>query len=84
MEVAETRSRDPVPAYRNIAVIIAVLEDEDAVARCYARTLPARTLTLIFIASPPFVSPYRQEGSSPQTRRNKFSAMAESFSIPQS
>jgi hypothetical protein len=36
------------------------------------RALPARTLTLIFIVSPPFVFFYRQEGFTPQTRRERF------------
>jgi hypothetical protein len=56
LKMAGTGSRDPVPAYRKITAVISVLVDEDAAARRYAlRALPARTLTLIFIVSPPFV-----------------------------
>jgi hypothetical protein len=45
------RIRNPAPAHRNIAALVG----EDAGGHAYARALPARTLTLIFITSPPFV-----------------------------
>jgi hypothetical protein len=73
--------RDRIPGSDpglSLAIVIAVLVAGDAVARCYARNtytpgaraLPARTLTLIFIYSPPFlITLFIDKKVSPQTRR---------------
>jgi len=81
-EVAWTGSRDPIQAYRSIAALV----DDDAAARRYARTLPppARTLTLIFIESPPFVYSYKARKTHTANKKGEIAATTKSRSIPQS